>query len=79
MSTSNVCAKLHEHFECNFKFLFLQNHLNYLTVRSCVGGQNTEISATGALKYDSNVCTAQQYSAQTKVYYNYNSYTGSLA
>ena len=53
--------------------------MNYLTVRSCVGGQNTEISATGALKYDSNVCTAQQYSAQTKVYYNYNSYTGSLA
>jgi hypothetical protein len=70
----NVCVKLHEHFECNSKFLFSQNWLNYLTVR----GQNTEISATGALKYGSNVCVAQQYSARTKEYYYYNSYTGSL-
>jgi len=75
----NVCVKLHKHFERNFKFLFSQKCLNYLTVRSCVGGQNTEISVTGALKYDSNVCAAQQYSAQTKVHYYYNSYTRNLA
>lgn len=75
----NVCVKLHKHFERNFKFLFSQNCLNYLTVRPCVGGQNTEISVTGALKYDSNVCAAQQYTAQTKVYYYYNGYKGSLA
>jgi len=65
----NVCVKLHEHFESNSKFLFSQKRLNYLTVRSRVRGQNTEISVTGALKYDSNVCAAQQYSAWTKDYY----------
>lgn len=74
----NVCVKLNEHFESNSKFLFSQNWLNYLTVRSCVRGQNNEISVTGTLKYDSNVCTAQQYSARTEEYYYYNSYTGSL-
>jgi hypothetical protein len=73
-----VCVKLHEHFECNSKFLFSHNWLNYLTVRSCVRGQNNEISVTGALKYGSNVRAAQQYSARTKEYYYYNSYTGSL-
>jgi len=67
----NVRVKLHEHFKRNSKFLFSQNCLNYLTVRSCVRGQNTEISVTGALKYDSNVCAAQQYSAQSKDYYYY--------
>jgi len=34
----NVCVKFREHFERNFKFVFLQNCLNYLTVRSCAGG-----------------------------------------
>jgi len=55
----NACVKLHEHFERNSKFLLSQNWLNYLTVRSCVRAQNTEISVGGALKYDSNVCAAQ--------------------
>lgn len=80
-AVAQECArKVHEHFKRNSKFLFSQNCLNYLTVRSCVRGQNTEISVTRALKYDSNVCAAQQYSAQTRdyYYYYYNSYTGSL-
>jgi hypothetical protein len=59
--------KLHVRFKSNSKFLFLLNCLNYLTARSCVSGQNTELSVTGALKYDLNVLARQGEGLNTNI------------